>query len=244
MHAALLREATSIPLSNPDAAHINFPTNHGLTCVAIQAPIAGFHAFRADIEGNFFRTLDRVPELAERVRAAKRAERWCGTADLTNVFRKPYGPGWALIGGAGYHKDPILAQGLSDTFRDADVLAEAIDAGFSGRAPLDDALAVYEQRRNEAAMPGYAANRAMAAFLPLPPEILAQRTALRGSATTSRSAYSLTDESRHVTPQDRSPDWSGCSVPLPATLRDPEPSNSSAESRGRFRPALAPGRCE
>jgi hypothetical protein len=48
----------------------NFPTNDGLTCVAIQAPVVGFHNFRSDIEGNFFQTLDAVPELAERVATA------------------------------------------------------------------------------------------------------------------------------------------------------------------------------
>ena len=49
----------------------------------------GFPAFRKDIEGNFFRALELVPELAERVRAASREERWYGTADLPNVFRRP-----------------------------------------------------------------------------------------------------------------------------------------------------------
>jgi 2-polyprenyl-6-methoxyphenol hydroxylase-like FAD-dependent oxidoreductase len=78
-----------------------------------------------------------------------------GAADLPNFFRKPYGPGWALVGDAGYHKDPVTAQGISDAFRDAELLAEAIDAGLSGREPLDDALANYEAHRNEAALPMY-----------------------------------------------------------------------------------------
>ena len=120
----------------------------------MQAPVAGFHAFRSDIEGNFYQALDEVPELAERVRAGSRAERWYGTADLDNFFRTPYGPGWALVGDAGFHKDPILAQGISDAFRDAELLANAIDAGFAGRTPLDEALRDYEQRRNDAALPG------------------------------------------------------------------------------------------
>ena len=52
-----------------------------------------------------------------------------------NYFRKPYGPGWALVGDAGYDKDPITAQGISDAFIDAENLTEALDAGFSGAAP-------------------------------------------------------------------------------------------------------------
>jgi flavin-dependent dehydrogenase len=166
----------------PAQAYINFPTNDGLTCVAIQGPVAGFATFRADIAGNFFHALDQAPELAARVRAGKREERWYGTADLPNYFRRPYGPGWALVGDAGYHKDPILAQGISDAFRDAELLAEALDAGFTGRAPLDDALAAYEQRRNAAALPAYEANLAAANFTPFPPEVFAQRAALRAAA--------------------------------------------------------------
>ena len=166
----------------PAHAYINFPTNDGLTCVAVQAPAAGFAAFRADIAANFFQALDQVPELAARVRAGQREERWYGTADLPNYFRRPYGSGWALVGDAGYHKDPILAQGISDAFRDAELLAEALDEGFNGRAPLNAALAAYEQRRNAAAVPAYEANLAAASFTPFPPEVLAQRAALRAAS--------------------------------------------------------------
>jgi flavin-dependent dehydrogenase len=166
----------------PGRIYINFPTNDGLSCVAFQAPVGGFQAFRADIEGNFFRTLDAVPELSERVRAGRREERWYGTADLPNFFRVPHGPGWALVGDAGYHKDPILAQGISDAFRDAALLAEAIDAGFAGRAPLDETLAAYEQQRNAAAFPTYEVNCNIAALAPFPPEVFAQRAAARAAA--------------------------------------------------------------
>ena len=76
--------------------------------------------------------LDRTPRLAERVRIGTREERFVGTTDLPNFFRKPYGPGWALVGDAGYHKDPYLAQGFSDAFRDAQLLADAIDAALAG----------------------------------------------------------------------------------------------------------------
>lgn len=163
----------------PDRAHINFPTNNGLICAAIQVPIAGFHAFRADIEGNFFRALDRFPALGERVRAGRREERWYGTADLPNVFRKPYGPGWALVGDAGYVKDPMQAQGISDAFRDAEALAEAINVGVTGDVPLEDALARHEERRNDAVSSAYEANYAAAAFPPFPPEVFARRAATR-----------------------------------------------------------------
>lgn len=130
-------------------------TNDGLAVVLAGWPHQEFHAFRADIEGNYFRSLDLVPVLAERVRSGKREERFAGTAETANFFRKPYGPGWTLVGDAGYHKDPATAQGISDSFRDAELLTEAIDAGFTGRQPLEEALAEYEQQRNAAVLPMY-----------------------------------------------------------------------------------------
>ena len=70
------------------------------------------------------------------------------TTDLPNFFRTAHGPGWALVGDAGRHRDPFLAHGIADAFRDAELLAEAIDVGLSGLRPLDEALADYERHRN------------------------------------------------------------------------------------------------
>ena len=83
---------------------------------------------------------------------------------LPNFCRKPYGPGWALLGDAGYHKDPCLPLGISDALRDAELLAEALDAGLSGRESVEHALAHYEQERNAAALPSYALTRQFAAL--------------------------------------------------------------------------------
>jgi flavin-dependent dehydrogenase len=165
-----------------DRVLITAPTNDGLTLIAVAAPIAEFPAFKSDTERAFFASLSRAPWIEEQVRAGRRAERWLGTGDLPNFFRKPYGPGWALVGDAGYHKDPIPARGISDAFRDAELLAAALDAGFSGRAPLDAALAGYECHRNEAARPTFQEAVERSAFLPFPPEILAQRAAMRVAA--------------------------------------------------------------
>src|SRR5207237_3127943 len=137
-------------------------------------------SFRADVEGNFRKTLEMVPELAERVRGGRREERFVGRADLPNFFRRPYGQGWALVGDAGYHKDPYTAQGISDAFRDAELLAEALDAGFSGRRSFDAALGEYEQARNAAAMPVYEFTSQLASLQPPPPEMAQLLFALSG----------------------------------------------------------------
>lgn len=74
------------------------------------------------------------------------------SADNDAFFRTAYGPGWALLGDAGYHRDPITAQGMTDAFQHAEFLAEAITAGFSGVEPLETALAGYQSRRDAAVM--------------------------------------------------------------------------------------------
>jgi 2-polyprenyl-6-methoxyphenol hydroxylase-like FAD-dependent oxidoreductase len=145
------------------------PTNDGQTIVVVFWPNAAFPQVRADLEGHFLQALDLAPHFAARVRAGRRSERFYGTADLPFFFRKPYGPGWALVGDAGYHKDPITAQGISDAFRDAELLAAAIATGLSGRQPLDEALAGYEQRRNEAVMPLYEFTYQLAGLAPPSP---------------------------------------------------------------------------
>jgi flavin-dependent dehydrogenase len=161
---------------------IMFPTNDKMTCVVTVWPHDEFASYRSDIEGNYFATLAIASNVvAERVRGGRQAERFVGTADVPNLFRKPFGPGWALVGDAGYHKDPYAAQGISDAFRDAELLADAIDAGFSGRRPLVEALEEYEQLRNQSAMPEYELNAQFATLQPPSPDLQMLLKALVGN---------------------------------------------------------------
>lgn len=125
-----------------------FPTNDGEVCIAMEWPREEFNTFRQDVEGNFLRTLELAPGLAERVKGAVRTEKLMGSGDLPNFFRKAWGPGWALVGDAGYHKDPILGSGITDAFYEAEYLAEAVHRGLSGAEPMDQALATYEAHRD------------------------------------------------------------------------------------------------
>ena len=134
---------------------LSFPTNDGLQCVAVGGPGEEFHEFRKDIEGNFAKVVEGFPTVAEKMRDAKREERFIGTNDQPNFFRKPYGPGWALVGDAGYHRDFVTGLGIADAFRDVEYLTTAIDEGFSGKRPLDEAMADYQRQRDEIAEPLY-----------------------------------------------------------------------------------------
>ena len=162
---------------------IAIPTNDALTLVIVMWPRDEFQEVRSGIEESYLKALELVPSLAERVRGGKREERFYGTSETSNFFRKPYGPGWALVGDAGYHKDPITAQGITDSFRDAEHLVEAIDEGFSRRRPLDEALMNYEQQRNEEALPMYELTCQRATLATPPPEMLQLLAALRGNQT-------------------------------------------------------------
>jgi flavin-dependent dehydrogenase len=95
--------------------------------------------------------------------------------------RRPFGPGWALVGDAGCHKDPMMAHGICDAFRDADFLSAAIHEGLAGECRLDDALLKYESRRNQVTMVEYRENIAAARFTPMSSELLQLRLALRGN---------------------------------------------------------------
>src|SRR5215471_5541557 len=124
-------------------------TNDDLRIVIVFWPKDEFRAVRADVERSFNDALALAPQLAERLAGGERADRFYGIGDLPFYYRKPFGPGWALVGDAGYHKDPITAQGITDAFRDAELLANALDRGFTDTQPLDEALAQYERVRNE-----------------------------------------------------------------------------------------------
>lgn len=142
--------------TRPYRTVIAFPTNDNHSAIFMEWPNREFQAFKSDIEGNFLKTLDEIaPDLAERAHRGKRVHRYMGAGERPNFFRRPYGPGWALVGDAGVYKDPITAQGITDAFRDAELLAHAITVGFSGRYSLNEALADYERQRNEALMPLY-----------------------------------------------------------------------------------------
>jgi len=146
-----------------------FPTNDGKTCIAAGGTIDQFHDFRSDIEGNYLQLVDRIPGLRAQIDRGER-EKFIGTADQPNFFRRPYGDGWALVGDAGYHRDFFTGLGITEAFRDAEYLSEAIDAGFAGREPLHDALAEYERKRNDIAEPLYEVTLQMASGETIDPE--------------------------------------------------------------------------
>lgn len=155
------------------SAHFVFPTNNGEVCVGVEFTADRFKAFREDIEGNFRADFEGVPELAERFRGAERTDRIFGLAPHKSFYRKPYGAGWALVGDAGYYRDPLLGQGINDAFRDAEGLAGALDGVFTGRETWDAALGAYETARNQATEMLYGLTNLLCQDLDPSPQVLA-----------------------------------------------------------------------
>jgi flavin-dependent dehydrogenase len=94
----------------PRRVVISFPSNDGLTVTGVIFPRDQPTTVRSSLERHLLESLGQVANLAEPFRGGARVERIRGMGDLPNFFRKPYGDGWALVGDAGYHKDPILGK--------------------------------------------------------------------------------------------------------------------------------------
>jgi flavin-dependent dehydrogenase len=154
----------------PGLAYAAWPTNDDLTLVIAGRPIDEFEAVRRDVEATFLETLEIAPAFADRIRGATREERFVGTA-VRGYFRKPFGPGWALVGDAGYNKDFITAQGIHDAFRDAELCATALDDALEGRRSFESAFGEYQRRRDEQVLPMYEFTAELAALTPLPLEM-------------------------------------------------------------------------
>jgi 2-polyprenyl-6-methoxyphenol hydroxylase-like FAD-dependent oxidoreductase len=137
-----------------------FPVGDGLTLAFVQAPRGQYPAFRRDPLPAYLSELRSRPALASLLGDAVIAEPLRGTAALPTFFRISSGPGWALVGDAGHHKDPVIARGIADAFRDADLMASAVVDGWHG--DLEAALAQYQRQRDQCAIPLSDANLGIA----------------------------------------------------------------------------------
>ncbi|CAN5911381.1 NAD(P)/FAD-dependent oxidoreductase [soil metagenome] len=122
-----------------------FPTHDDLTCLWVGKSSSDWPAYKKAVEASYLGALDA--SLLVRVRAAERATRFKGTHRLPNHYRTCWGDGWALVGDAAYHRDPLTGMGIGDAFLGAQLLADALDAGLSGNrtGDLAAALAGYQQ---------------------------------------------------------------------------------------------------
>ena len=135
----------------PNACSGVIPTNDGQACVFASASPKrigrGGVALLSDV------IAEGTPQLAERLRRASPPQGTRTWPGQPGYIRRSHGPGWALVGDAGYFKDPLSAHGLTDALRDAELLARAVSDGLGDDGSLDDALENYQTTRDRLSIP-------------------------------------------------------------------------------------------
>ena len=157
-----------------------FPTHGGEACIWVCTPSADAKAARrrAGSRAEAFGDLlgRSAPLLAERLRRARRTSPVHGVLRQPNQVRQAFGPGWALVGDAGYYRDAITGHGISDAFRDAELLAVALDQALdAGKGEDAAALAYYQEQREQALREVYEITCRLAAYPPVPAFIELQK---------------------------------------------------------------------
>jgi 2-polyprenyl-6-methoxyphenol hydroxylase-like FAD-dependent oxidoreductase len=128
-----------------------FLTHGGQGCVWLCRPAASMRTLRTAASERTAALVaeitDLAPDLGQRAAAGTLTERVRGTAYLPNQVRQAWGAGWALVGDAGYHRDPITGHGITDAFRDAELLAAALDRALATPRDETEALDGYQAGR-------------------------------------------------------------------------------------------------
>jgi len=179
------------------------PTNGGLTLVLAAWPQAEAAQVKQDLQGNYLREVSAA--LGDRLDGGRQETRVVGEG-VPNRFRMPYGPGWALVGDAGYAKDPVTAQGITDAFRDAELCADALDVVWRGGRGYGEALGEYQRHRDERVLAMYEFTGRLADLAaPPPPEmrqllgaIAGQQKAMDEFASMFAGALPLPEFSRQM----------------------------------------------
>jgi 2-polyprenyl-6-methoxyphenol hydroxylase-like FAD-dependent oxidoreductase len=129
---------------------------HGSSLIVAYFPQSEFHTVRADAQRAYLANVRHTaPELYERMQAGRQIERLYGTGDQQNFFRQAHGPGWALVGDAGHHKDSITARGITDAFIQAQLLTQCVTDKLADPAKLDAALGEFQRLRDQTLDPIY-----------------------------------------------------------------------------------------
>jgi flavin-dependent dehydrogenase len=136
-------------------------------------------------------TFELDPEWAAQMAAATLEGRLVG-GGVPNFFRRPFGPGWALVGDAGYTKDPVTAQGITDAFHSAEWCATALHEAFIGARGYDEAMGDYQQRRDTSVLPLFEFTTQLATLEPPPPEMQQLLAAIAGNQAAMDAFVSVT----------------------------------------------------
>jgi 2-polyprenyl-6-methoxyphenol hydroxylase-like FAD-dependent oxidoreductase len=124
----------------------------GIWMAIVYLPQEQFDSFRHNKDENFWKAMDSDPRIGPRLRAGTQIQPIKGAGDFVNFVREPVGEGWALVGDAGQHKDPIFGQGIGDAVRSAEMLADCV---LEAESDLDAALARFRLKRDLDLVPNF-----------------------------------------------------------------------------------------
>jgi flavin-dependent dehydrogenase len=169
-----------------------WPTHNDQTLIAVMRKLDAFSDFRTDVDGNFHSIIrDIVPDFAEELTSnGNREDKFYPMRYHDNYRRQSYGDGWALVGDAGYHKDPLTGLGISDAFEYAELLAQRVHEGLSGQRPMVEALAEYQQMRDAKSESGFQFTCTISSLV-LGPELLAIFRALSSNTEYAKDFFAM-----------------------------------------------------
>ncbi|MEO0916641.1 MAG: NAD(P)/FAD-dependent oxidoreductase [Pseudomonadota bacterium] len=135
------------------------PTHHGAHCVFASTSSSRLRSLLKEKgkEGALLHLLKECnPAFGSRLAQVQMVSRPMIYGGDPGFLRQSAGPGWALVGDAGYFKDPLTAHGITDAFRDAELLSKTILDGGS--------LYDYEAQRNACSAELFALTNRIAAL--------------------------------------------------------------------------------
>ena len=141
------------------------PTNDGATCVFVSTTPERMRRLRRSGREQAFAALLRsaAPGFLDRIPDRAQCSPMKGWAGFPGHVRQSWGPGWALVGDAGYYKDPITTHGMTDGLRDAELLADAVLGALDG-VPEAIAMAAYQDTRERLSRRLFAATEEVARY--------------------------------------------------------------------------------
>lgn len=171
------------------ACTLAFPTNGDLVCVAaVQHDALFSDLVRGGDEAAQRVVAEASARIGEAVAAGTRETRFFAFRGRENFRAVPFGPGWALVGDAGYYRDPITGQGIADAFVSAQLLSDALVEGLGGAAPLDESLARYQRARDALSAEAYAVTCELSRYDWDEASLLANVLRYRGAVDSTASA--------------------------------------------------------
>ena len=172
------------------------PTNDGATCVFASVPSAGFRSLvQGQPAGSYRRVIREVsPAFDARLAAGRQVEPVRGFGGHAGFIKRGSGPGWALVGDAGYFKDPITAHGITDALRDAELLARAIGKGTAS------AMEEYETVRHDLSRRLFEVTDEIASYTWTDTELQALHRAFSSEMSREVRALAALEPLPHATP--------------------------------------------